>query len=127
MAASDADVTIVKAHSVVIEEDKVTIVADAKARITLVHSDQHPAQKGDEWQGMPVSRPKIIGNKISFVTKRRPANDLPAVWKETLKNAQDLKDGKEVGRIGYYAPELNIKGNMLASMAGEGFLFSKGQ
>jgi hypothetical protein len=27
-----------------------------------------------------------------------------------LKTAKDLQDGKEVGRIGYYAPDIVIKG-----------------
>jgi hypothetical protein len=125
MAASDADVTIVKAYSVLIEPEKVTIVADAKSRITLIHGDPDPADAGDQWRGMPVTRPYVIGNKITFVIKRAPNDPLPEAWKETLRTAKDLQDGKEVGRIGFYEPDIVIKGNMLISMSGRAFLYPK--
>jgi hypothetical protein len=44
-----------------------------------------------------------------------------------LKNARDLQDGKEVGRIGFYSPDMVIKGNLIDSMTGLGFLFAKGE
>jgi hypothetical protein len=34
-------------------------------------------------------------------------------------------DGKEVGRIGFYAPDSVIKGNMIDSITGFGFLYPK--
>jgi hypothetical protein len=40
---------------------------------------------------------------------------------------KELQDGKEVGRIGYYAPDIVIKGNMIDSITGFGFLYSKGK
>ena len=45
----------------------------------------------------------------------------------SLKAAKDLQDGKEVGRIGYYAPNMVIKGNLIDSITGFGFLFPKGR
>jgi hypothetical protein len=33
-----------------------------------------------------------------------------------LKTGKDLQDRKEVGRIGYYAPDIVIKGNMIDSI-----------
>ncbi|MDA0814614.1 MAG: hypothetical protein O3C21_19740 [Verrucomicrobia bacterium] len=48
-------------------------------------------------------------------------------WQKSLEAAKDLQDGKEVGRIGYYAPDMIIKGNLIDSITGFGFLFAKGQ
>lgn len=39
----------------------------------------------------------------------------------------DLQEGKEVGRIGYYTPDIDIKGNMIDSITGYGFLYPKRQ
>jgi len=36
-----------------------------------------------------------------------------------------LQEGKEVGRIGFYAPDIVIKGNMIDSITGSGFLYPK--
>ena len=124
-AASDADVTIVKAKKVVIEEDTITIVAAAKTIITLIKGAHDPAFTGDTWNGMPVTRVQVVCNNGTFII-RRPANDrLPEAWQSSLKAAKDLQEGKEVGRIGYYAPDIVIKGNMIDSVTGYGFLYPK--
>jgi hypothetical protein len=129
-AASDADVTIIKAKKVVIEEDVITIVvAEAKTRITLIRDDYDPKYTGDNWHGMPVTRVQVISNKATFIIKRgaeaAPGGPLANTWQESLKNAKDLQDGKEVGRIGFYAPDIVIKGNMIDSITGFGYLYSK--
>ena len=124
-AASDADVTIIKAKKVVIEKDMITIVAEARTRITLIRDDHDPAFTGDTWHGMPVTRVQVICNNGTFIIKRRPESVLQEAWQGSLKAAKDLQDGKEVGRIGYYAPDIVIKGNMIDSITGEGFLYSK--
>ena len=131
-AASDADVTLLKVKKVVIEESVITIVvAEAKTRITLIRDDHDPAFKGDTWHGMPVTRVQVISNKATFVIKRpteaAPGGTLANAWQESLKAAKDLQDGKEVGRVGFYAPDIVIKGNMIDSITGFGFLYSKGQ
>jgi len=123
-AASDADVTIIKAKKVVIEENTITIVAEARTRITLIRDDHDPAFTGDTWHGMPVTRVQVICNNGTFTIKRpRPYSSLPEAWQASLKAAKDLQDGKEVGRIGYYAPDIVIKGNMIDSITGNGFLY----
>jgi len=127
-AASDADVTYMKVEKVVIEEATITIVvAEAKTQITLIRDDHDPASTGDCWHGMPVTRVQVISNNAAF-TIRRPVPDDPAgvtakAWKESLQAAKDLQAGKEVGRIGYYAPDIVIKGNMIDSITGPGFLY----
>jgi len=129
-AASDADVTIIKAQKVDIEESVMTIVvAEAKTRITLIRDDHDPKFTGDTWNGMPVTRVQVISNKATFTIKRRaeaaPAGPLANAWQESLQAAKDLQDGKEVGRIGFYAPDIVIKGNMIDSITGFGYLYPK--
>lgn len=127
-AASDADVTLLKVKKVVIEESVITIVvAEAKTRITLIRDDHDPKFTGDCWHGMPVTRDQVISNEATFTIKRRaeaaPGGPLASVWQESLKAARDLQEGKEVGRIGFYAPDIVIKGNMIDSITGFGFLY----
>jgi hypothetical protein len=129
-AASDADVTLLKVQKVVIEETAITIVvAEAKTRITLIRDDYDPKYTGDNWHGMPVTRVQVISNKATFTIKRpveaTPGGTSANAWQESLKTAKDLQDGKEVGRIGFYAPDIVIKGNMIDSITGSGFLYPK--
>lgn len=129
-AASDADVTLLKVKRVVIEESVITIVvAEAKTRITLIRDDYDPKYTGDNWHGMPVTRVQVISNKATFTIKRgaeaAPGGPLANAWKDSLQAAKDLQEGKEVGRIGFYAPDIVIKGNMIDSITGSGFLYAK--
>ena len=127
-AASDADVTLLKVKKVMIEESVITIVvAEAKTRITLIRDEYDPKYTGDNWHGMPVTRVQVISNKATFTIKRgaeaAPGGPLANAWQESLKTAKDLQDGKEVGRIGFYAPDIVIKGNMIDSITGFGYLY----
>jgi hypothetical protein len=126
-AATDADITIIKAQKVVIEENTVTIIAEASATITATTGDHQPGHKGMTWQGRPATRITIKADKATF-TIRRPHPEVPLeeAWKMTLEAAKALQAGKEVGRIGFYAPEIVIKENLIHSINGPGFLFPKG-
>jgi hypothetical protein len=129
-AASDADVTLLKVKKVVIEESVITIVvAEAKNRITLIRDGYDPKYTGDNWHGMPVTRVEVISNKATFTIKREASaaqgRPLANAWQESLRTAKDLQEGKEVGRIGFYAPDIVIKGNMIESITGFGYLYPK--
>ena len=129
-AASDADVTLLKVEKVVIEESVITIVvAEAKTRITLIRDDYDPKYTGDNWHGMPVTRVQVISNKATFTIKRgpeaAPGGVLANTWQESLKAAKDLQEGKQTGGIGFYAPDIIIKGNMIDSITGFGYLHPK--
>ena len=129
-AASDADVTLLKVKKVVIEESVITIVvAEAKTRITLIRDDYDPKYTGDNWHGMPVTRVQVISNKATFTINRptsaAPGGPLTNAWQESLQAARDLQEGKEAGGIGFYAPDIVIKGNMIDSITGSGFLHPK--
>src|SRR5687767_8138131 len=100
-AASDADVTIIKAKKVVIEESTITIVAEATTRITLIKGDHDPAFRGETWHGMPVTLVHVICNNGTFIIKR-PERALQEAaekvlqegWQMSLKAAKDLQEGK---------------------------------
>jgi hypothetical protein len=143
-AASDTDVTILKAETVLIESNTVTIIGEAKASVTLTSDDYQPDYKGDMWEGRPCSVITIKADKATFTIKRPQvkAQDLNGPhaehfkatqqtfdlgWKMTVEAAKDLQKGKEVGRIGYYAPEIVLKGNLIHSINGSGFLYGKGK
>ena len=99
--------------------------------ICLLHSDisddYKPDYKGDNWHGMPVTRVRIASAKAIFIIKRplQAGETTSAAWKESLTAANDLQAGNEVGRIGYDAPDMTIKGNLIDSMTGFGFLYPK--
>lgn len=141
-AASDADVTIVKATKVVIEENAITIVAEARSLVTLISDDYKADYKGDNWHGFPVNRVKIASAKGTFIIKRqqprvkqeglseaaaanfKAAEEVNAKsWEMTVTAAKNLQTGKKVGRIGFYAPDMVIKGNLIDSMTGIGYLY----
>ena len=131
-AASDADVTLLKVKKVVIGESSITIIgAEARTRITLIRDDHDPKFTGDTWHGMPVTRVQVISTRATFTIQRpesaAPGRPLTNAWQESLRAAKELQDGKEVGRIGYYAPDMVIKGNKLDSITGFGFLYAKGK
>jgi hypothetical protein len=130
-AASDADVTLLKVSKVEIMETEIIIeVSAAITRITLIKGGHDPAYKGDTWMGMPVSRVPVISNRAVFRVQRpssaAPGGSLTTAWADSLKAARALKEGGEVGRIGYYAPDIVIKGNRIESISGPGFLYPKG-
>lgn len=128
-AASDADIAIIKAEKVVIEQNTVTIISEAKATITVTLGDPQPGHQGMRWQGRPATRVTIKADKATFII-RRPHPEQPSedsAWKMTLDAAKALQEGKEVGRIGFYAPDIVIKENLIHAINGPGFLFPKGQ
>src|SRR5438105_2069637 len=69
-AASDADVTIIKATKVVIEENTITITAEARSTVRLIRGDHDPDYKGETWHGMPVSTIQVYSGSATFVIKR---------------------------------------------------------
>lgn len=128
-AASDADVTIIKATKVVIEESTITISAEAQSTIRL-HSGEHdPKYKGGTLNGMPFTAIQVYSRSATFVIKRPPQDGETTdnAWKMSLEAARSLQAGNEVGRIGYYVPDMTIKKNMIDSMTGFGFLYPKGK
>ena len=138
-AASDTDVTILKAESVLIKSNTVTIIAEATVSVTLTSGDYEPNGKGG---GRPGSQITVKADKATFTIERQHVNpkDLngpqgPQVkatqeafdkfWGWTVEAAKDLQEGKPVGRIGYYGPEIVIKDHLVQSISGPGHLYRK--
>ena len=130
-AASDTDVTIIKAEKVVIEENTVTIIAEAKTSIITLSGDYKADYKGATFMGRPMNQITIKSDQATFIIRRpdsaRKGQALERFWDATLQTARDLQEGKEVGRIGYYTPEVMIRKNLIVSIDGPGFLYSKGK
>jgi len=126
-AASDTDVTLIKAEKVVIEENVVTIIAEAKTSIITLSGDYKADFKGATFMGRPMSQITIKSDKATFTIRRpnsaRPGGPLEKIWADTLQTARDLQEGKPVGRIGYYQPEVVIRQNLITSIDGQAFLY----
>lgn len=128
-AASDTDVFKIQAFKVTIEKDKIVIVA--KAEIYFINS------KILIFQGMRIKtenttfiihRPKLNFNDPDGThakDKEKSKQVLDDAWRMTLESAKALQDGKEVGRIGYYGPEIVIKKNKVQSIKGGGYIYPK--
>lgn len=126
-AASDADVRIIKAQTVLIEDGVITIVGEVNASVTVIQGAQNSGHKGATWRGRPATRVQIHADRATLIIKRSPERTLESAWQMSVQAAKDLQDGKEVGRIGYYAPDMVIKDNLITSITGFGFLYPKGQ
>ena len=128
-AASDTDVTFIKVQKVVIEDDVVTIIAEAKTSIITYSGDYQADYKGATFMGRPSTRTTIKSDKATFTIRReasaQPGRPLEKAWGQTMQAARDLQAGKEVGRIGYYTPEVVIRKNLITSIDGPGYLYPK--
>lgn len=127
-AASDTDTTILKATKVVIGEKVITITAEARTTVRIFSGEDDPAHKGGTLRGKPVHTIKVYSRSGTFTIMRpTDSSDITAnAWKMSVDAAESLKAGNEVGRIGYYAPNMRFQENMLVSITGFGFLYPKG-
>jgi hypothetical protein len=119
-AASDTDVTIIKAESVVIEKDKITIIGEAITKMRLITGDYDPKYKGTQLFGRPAAFIKVKSDKATFII-HKPKNG-PKIWHNCVKAAKALAQGKPVNRIAYYEPDVTIKKNKITRIDGNGFL-----
>lgn len=143
-AASDTDVTIIKAEKVVIEEGIITITGQARTTVRLISDTVPVGGASSTWMGRPVTVAKIMSDRATFIIKRPELNfndpdgthtkekektrkALDDGWEMSLAAAKELQAGREVGRIGFYEPDISIKGNLIDSIAGFGYLYPKGK
>lgn len=128
-AASDTDVTILNATEVVIGESTITISAEARTIVRIITGKHDPAYQGETLRGMPVSTIQTYSGNATF-TINRPADSSEITanaWKMSLEAAESLKAGKEIGRIGYYQPDVTLRDNKVVSITGSGFIYPKGK
>ncbi len=136
-AKSDTDVTVIKAEKVVMGKNIITIVGKARIPSHTLNS-KWPGAGGTTW------RATIDSDRATFVIKRPPLNFndpdgthgeerektrkvLDDAWEMSLTAAKELQAGREVGRIGFYEPEIRKKGNVIDSIVGFGYLYPKGK
>ena len=145
-AASDTDVYVNTAKSVIIEKEKITIVAEAETTKINIFVFAPPAktegiQKVEAPDGASKDQAALPKTPIGYTNRRtfiirRPIlkfNDpkgthakeraqsqktLDDAWEMSLAAAKDLRDGKRVGRIGYYRPTF-----LTDSIDGFGYLY----
>jgi len=152
--SSDTAVTIIKAEKVIIEKDKITIIAKAKTSLIRPSGYSKPGSKESASKGKPSARIQISSDKATFIIKRPPltyndgqlkrllastrraefAKELDRGqfkyqraewWKRTLQKAKALRDGKKVWPIRYYKPTVVIKENGIESIEGYGYFYAK--
>ena len=80
-AASDTDVTIIKAEKVVIEENVVTIVAEAKTSIITLSGDYQADYKGATFMGRPMNQVTVKSDKATLVIRRPDSTRPGARWR----------------------------------------------
>jgi len=139
-AVSDTDVYLIKAEKVTFEKEKVTIVGSAKIKMVVIEDDHDPGYNGHQIWGRPAAWVHAKADKATFVIhkpkppvikneKLRPKNyeeglkNLEQAWQSTLQAARDAQAGKPVGRIGYYSPEVTIRGNVVTAIDGNAYMY----
>lgn len=130
--APDTVVTLLKVRKVTIEEDRVVIVAEQATTLkNLGVAQSDPFYHGDTLNGKPVIKMQLLSNEATFTIKQdrffRPGGALENVWKSSVALARELQNGKEAGAvtIHFYQPEIVIKGQVITSVTGSGYLFAR--
>lgn len=129
----DTNVTLMKVKKVTIEDSRIVIVAEQATTIKILGvTDSDPFYKGDTLNGKPVIRMQFLSNDATFIIEQdgysKPGGSLENMWKSSFALARELQEGKEVGavRIAFYLPEIVIKGKVITSVIGSGYLDARG-
>lgn len=124
-AASDTDVRHIEAKSVVIEEDRIVITANAVISMKVFTPPDGDSTTTSKFMGRDAAWVKVVAENATF-TVLRPGQGKKEWWEEmSVLAARALRDGKEIGRIGYYRPEVTIKRNAVHSITGVGYIYPK--
>lgn len=131
--APDTKVTLHKVKKVTIEDERIVIVAEQATTVKIVGvTESDPFYKGDTLNGKPVVRIQFLSNEATFTIKQdrysKPGGALENLWKSSLALAKELQEGKVAGAvsIAFYLPEIVIKGKVITSVTGSGYLSAKG-
>lgn len=125
LAKSDVDVYIIKATDVQIAEETITIKGSAVTRLTTLSDNDDPEYGGFKIWGRAADSTHVKSENATFVIQKPgPAAHIEA-WNDSIAAAKDLKAGKPVGRIGYYSPEVTIKGGLITGISGRGYLYTR--
>ena len=130
----DTNVTLLKVKKVTIEDNLIVIVAEQATTLKILGvTDSDPFYKGDTLNGKPVIKMQFLSNEATFTIQQdrysKPGGSLENVWKSSLALARELQNGKKVGAvsIAFYLPEIVIKGKVITSVTGSGYLDARGK
>ena len=125
-AASDCDVTIVNVTSVVIEEDKITVTAEANIGMVIVTPDGEAEGKSVRFTGRDSVWIRMKADEATFTILPPRGEVDDEFWTDMSQSAaRALKEGKPIGRIGFYRPEITIKRNKIHSITGRAYIYPK--
>lgn len=132
-AASDCDVNIIKVNRVEIEDDKITINAEASIGMMIITPEPSEDGKNRRFTGRHSTWITIKADEATFtVLRSKPPEEGGAAAKKfgndawtrmTIQAAKDLKAGKEIGRIGYHRPDITIKNNQVHAIIGQAYIY----
>lgn len=125
-AASDCDVKIIKVNSVKIEDDRITINAEASIGMVIITPELPKDGKSRRFTGRHSTWIRIKADEATFTVLRPGPKLNNKAWTEmSIQAAKDLKAGKEIGRIGYYRPDITIEKNQVRAITGKGYIYRK--
>jgi hypothetical protein len=125
-AASDCDVKIISVKNVKIEEDKITIQAEASVSMVVITPELPADGKSLRFTGRYSTRIKMKADEATFTVLRPHPKVDHKPWTEmTVKAAEALKAGKEIGRIGFYRPDITIRQNRIHAITGRAYIYPK--
>lgn len=125
--ASDTDVYEIKAKSVTIEDGKIVITGEARIKMRVFTPGGAPAAGESQFLGRPAAWVEVLAEEATF-TVRRPPQGKEEWWQEmSVEAAKALRNGEEIGRIGFYRPEVTIRGNAVQAISGFGFIYPKSE
>ena len=108
-----------------------TFTKKAAAEMTVLAGDPGPSFKGPTREGKPVATVQILSDEATFTIRQdgysRPGGPLDGAWKSNLAWARKLQEDASAGavEIGFYAPEVVIRGHKIAAVTGAGYLCDK--
>lgn len=101
-AASDTDVTIIKAESVAIEDAESTIIGRARTTFRLISDAESGGLERASWMGRPVTLVKIDADRAAYIDKRPELNfnDPDGSHAEEKGKTRDMMDAAWAGTFG---------------------------
>ncbi len=126
LAASDCDVAVMNVKSVVIEDGKIIVTAEANVGMVIITPDGEAKGKSVQFTGRESVWIQMKADEATFTVLPPRGEVEDEFWTDMSRAAaQALKEGKPIGRIGFYRPEITIKKNRIHAVTGRGYIYPK--
>lgn len=122
-AGPAAVVKIIKAKEVLIEEQQITILAEARTGLMAINGKRDSVHEGFTYLGKPADRIWVYSDEATFTL--RPAegsSDQRGAWIHLVKAASALKSGDRSGEILYMNATVTFEHCLIGSIDGSGDL-----